>query len=374
MALEERRVVTVLFADLVGYTTLAEHRDPEKVKRLIESCFERLVADIEAFGGRVDKLLGDAIVALFGAPVAHEDDAERAVRAGAADAGDAGPLRPAGRHRRAPRSRCASASTPARCSSARWPAPTTRRWATSSTPPRGCRRWPRPAACSSAAPPPRCAPRPSSREPFGVTRDPGTSRSSSRGSSPAPRGRHPAGALRRAVRRAGQRAGAARRRRRSSCATATAGSCRSSARPAPARPARRGDRRAAGGRGDRGAHGLRALRRVQRLGAGDHRLSTLFGLDLDVNAEDVARTVEAKRHELWGLRPGDAELERLPRRDRPPARTPSPLDRLDAAGARDTLAGDRHRHAAPPRPDPDDGGCGSTTCSGPIRCSATSSP
>jgi class 3 adenylate cyclase/tetratricopeptide (TPR) repeat protein len=81
LALEERRVVTVLFADLVGYTTLAEHLDPERVKRLVESCFERLVSDIEAFGGRVDKLLGDAIVALFGAPVAHEDDAERAVRA-----------------------------------------------------------------------------------------------------------------------------------------------------------------------------------------------------------------------------------------------------------------------------------------------------
>jgi class 3 adenylate cyclase/tetratricopeptide (TPR) repeat protein len=74
-------VVTVLFADLVGYTSLAEFLDPEQVKRLIESCFARLVADIEAFGGRVDKLLGDAIVALFGAPVAHEDDAERAVRA-----------------------------------------------------------------------------------------------------------------------------------------------------------------------------------------------------------------------------------------------------------------------------------------------------
>jgi class 3 adenylate cyclase/tetratricopeptide (TPR) repeat protein len=80
-ALEERRVVTVLFADLVGYTSLAEHLDPERVKRLVESCFERLVSDIELFGGRVDKLLGDAIVALFGAPVAHEDDAERAVRA-----------------------------------------------------------------------------------------------------------------------------------------------------------------------------------------------------------------------------------------------------------------------------------------------------
>jgi class 3 adenylate cyclase/tetratricopeptide (TPR) repeat protein len=80
-AIEERRVVTVLFADLVGYTALAEHLDPEAVTRLIESCFQPLVVEIEAFGGRVDKVLGDAIIALFGAPVAHEDDADRAVRA-----------------------------------------------------------------------------------------------------------------------------------------------------------------------------------------------------------------------------------------------------------------------------------------------------
>lgn len=77
---DERRVVTVLFADLVGYTALSETRDPEQVKHLIDGCFEHLVADIGAFGGRVDKIIGDAIVALFGAPVAHEDDAERAVR------------------------------------------------------------------------------------------------------------------------------------------------------------------------------------------------------------------------------------------------------------------------------------------------------
>jgi class 3 adenylate cyclase/tetratricopeptide (TPR) repeat protein len=78
---DERRVVTVLFADLVGFTSLSETRDPEQVKNLIDTCFERLVTDIDAFGGRVDKIIGDAIVALFGAPVAHEDDAERAVRA-----------------------------------------------------------------------------------------------------------------------------------------------------------------------------------------------------------------------------------------------------------------------------------------------------
>ena len=77
---DERRVVTVLFADIVGYTAMAEPLDPEKVKNLVDHWFQRLVVDITEFGGRVDKIVGDAIVALFGAPVAHEDDAERAVR------------------------------------------------------------------------------------------------------------------------------------------------------------------------------------------------------------------------------------------------------------------------------------------------------
>jgi class 3 adenylate cyclase len=71
-----------MFADLVGFTTLSEHLDPEQVKRLVDSCFQRLVQDINTFGGTVDKIVGDGIVALFGVPVAHEDDAERAVRAG----------------------------------------------------------------------------------------------------------------------------------------------------------------------------------------------------------------------------------------------------------------------------------------------------
>ncbi len=80
-AAEARRVVTVLFADLVGFTALSEHRDPESVKRLVDTIFEQLVRDVESHGGVVDKMLGDAIVALFGAPIAHEDDADRAVRA-----------------------------------------------------------------------------------------------------------------------------------------------------------------------------------------------------------------------------------------------------------------------------------------------------
>ena len=78
---DERRVVTVVFGDLVGFTALSETRDPEQVKNLVDRCFERLAADITSYGGRVDKIVGDAVVALFGAPVAHEDDAERAVRA-----------------------------------------------------------------------------------------------------------------------------------------------------------------------------------------------------------------------------------------------------------------------------------------------------
>jgi len=79
---DERRIATVLFADLAGFTGMGESLDPEHLKNLVDRCFDRLAADITAHGGRVDKVVGDAIVALFGAPVAHEDDAERAVRAG----------------------------------------------------------------------------------------------------------------------------------------------------------------------------------------------------------------------------------------------------------------------------------------------------
>ncbi|MDY7104341.1 MAG: adenylate/guanylate cyclase domain-containing protein [Actinomycetota bacterium] len=71
----------MLFADLVGFTAMAESADPEQVKAIVDRGFERLVRDIADFGGRVDKIIGDAVVALFGAPVANEDDPERAVRA-----------------------------------------------------------------------------------------------------------------------------------------------------------------------------------------------------------------------------------------------------------------------------------------------------
>src|SRR3954469_11100612 len=79
---EERRQVTVLFADLSGYTAVSEGMDPERVKALVDSALHRLAQEVERFGGSVDKFIGDNVMALFGAPVAHEDDAERAVRAG----------------------------------------------------------------------------------------------------------------------------------------------------------------------------------------------------------------------------------------------------------------------------------------------------
>ncbi len=78
---EERRQVTVLFADLSGYTAVAERMDPEAVKTLVERALRRLGDEVGRYGGTVDKYIGDNVMALFGAPVAHEDDAERAVRA-----------------------------------------------------------------------------------------------------------------------------------------------------------------------------------------------------------------------------------------------------------------------------------------------------
>ncbi|HYF62009.1 MAG TPA: adenylate/guanylate cyclase domain-containing protein [Herpetosiphonaceae bacterium] len=79
----ERRRVTVVFADLVGFTAFAEHTDPEQVHRVINACFDLLVPIIEHYGGTVDKFIGDEVMALFGAPIAHEDDPVRALAAAA---------------------------------------------------------------------------------------------------------------------------------------------------------------------------------------------------------------------------------------------------------------------------------------------------
>src|SRR5579862_1305795 len=78
---EERKVVSVLFADLVGFTSRAEQLDPEDVRAVLAPYWARLRAELERFGGTVEKFIGDAVMALFGAPVTREDDPERAVRA-----------------------------------------------------------------------------------------------------------------------------------------------------------------------------------------------------------------------------------------------------------------------------------------------------
>jgi class 3 adenylate cyclase/tetratricopeptide (TPR) repeat protein len=79
---EERKVVTVLFCDLVGFTASSEAADPEDVRSRIRPYHACLRQEIERYSGTVEKFIGDAVMAVFGAPVAHEDDAERAVRAG----------------------------------------------------------------------------------------------------------------------------------------------------------------------------------------------------------------------------------------------------------------------------------------------------
>src|SRR3954454_5831222 len=79
---EERKVVSVLFCDLVGFTAASDTADPEDVRARIRPYHARLREEIRRYGGTVDKFIGDGVMAVFGAPVAHEDDAERAVRAG----------------------------------------------------------------------------------------------------------------------------------------------------------------------------------------------------------------------------------------------------------------------------------------------------
>jgi class 3 adenylate cyclase/tetratricopeptide (TPR) repeat protein len=77
---QERRVVTVLFGDLTGFTEMSERLDAEEVKSIVDRAFEGLAEVVTLYGGYVDKIVGDEIMAVFGAPQAHEDDPERAVR------------------------------------------------------------------------------------------------------------------------------------------------------------------------------------------------------------------------------------------------------------------------------------------------------
>lgn len=77
----DRRIVTVLFADLSGFTALCEQLDPEQVTEMLNQCFALLSQPVYAYGGMVDKYIGDALMAVFGAPTTHEDDPERALAA-----------------------------------------------------------------------------------------------------------------------------------------------------------------------------------------------------------------------------------------------------------------------------------------------------
>src|SRR3954449_11335025 len=80
-SMEERRTVTILFADLVGFTERSDRADPEDVRRTLVPFHGRVKDELERFGGTLDKFIGDAVMGVFGAPVAHGDDPVRAVRA-----------------------------------------------------------------------------------------------------------------------------------------------------------------------------------------------------------------------------------------------------------------------------------------------------
>src|SRR5213078_3162341 len=81
MTSAHRKVVTVVFCDVVGSTALGESVDPEALQELLARYFERMKGIVESHGGVVDKFIGDAVMAVFGVPVVHEDDALRALRA-----------------------------------------------------------------------------------------------------------------------------------------------------------------------------------------------------------------------------------------------------------------------------------------------------
>src|SRR2546425_9088913 len=78
---EERKVATVLFADLVGSTELGGSQDPERTRAMLDRFYDAMASEIEAAGGTVEKFAGDAVMAAFGAPTAYEDHAERALHA-----------------------------------------------------------------------------------------------------------------------------------------------------------------------------------------------------------------------------------------------------------------------------------------------------
>ncbi|MCH8929274.1 MAG: adenylate/guanylate cyclase domain-containing protein, partial [Candidatus Marinimicrobia bacterium] len=76
----ERRLVTILFADISGFTALSEKLDPEIVSNILNDCFKGLTSIIHKYEGMIDKFIGDEVMVIFGAPISHENDPERAVR------------------------------------------------------------------------------------------------------------------------------------------------------------------------------------------------------------------------------------------------------------------------------------------------------
>jgi len=77
----ERKLVTVLFADVANYTSMAEKLDPEEVRQIVDGCFHILMGEIHKWEGTITQFTGDGLMALFGAPIAHEDHAQRACHA-----------------------------------------------------------------------------------------------------------------------------------------------------------------------------------------------------------------------------------------------------------------------------------------------------
>ena len=136
-----RKTVTVLFCDVTGSTALGERLDPEVLRRVMARYFEEMRAALERHGGTVEKFIGDAVMAVFGIPMVHEDDALRAVRAAAEMRTALADLNTelAARLRRRALG-CASASTPARSSRAIRRAARRSPPATRSTSPRGSSR------------------------------------------------------------------------------------------------------------------------------------------------------------------------------------------------------------------------------------------
>ena len=126
--------MTIVFADLAGFTEHSDRADPEDVRRILVPFHAVAKEEIERFGGTLDKFIGDAAMGVFGAPVAHEDDPERAVRAALAIRERVSRGQPAGAHRRAHRRGARHRRRRAPWSASGSPA-------TSSTPRRGCRRF-----------------------------------------------------------------------------------------------------------------------------------------------------------------------------------------------------------------------------------------